>query len=122
MYRPLKEFAKQTDELKQLIVNYPDYPIVVLCNGEVCIDYDFSWWYAPHLSFGIGEILDCEQEVNDEKVYFDRDDFEDDLVNMLADSGEYDETTDEEFDKIVKEKLAEYEHYWKNVIEIRADV
>ena len=121
-YRPLDMFTKQTDELKKLIAEHPDYPIVVVVGGEVVADYDYGWWYAPYLSFSIGEILDCEQDVNDEKVYVDRDDFEEDLADILGDSGDYDETTDEEFDKIVQEELKKYEPYWKKVIEIRADV
>ena len=74
------------------------------------------------MSFSIGEILDCEQDVDDEKVYTDRYDFEEDLENVLADSGDYDEATDEEFDAIVKAELAKYEPYWKKVIKIMADV
>ena len=115
-------FTKQTDELKQLISEYPDYPIVVLCNYEVCNDDSYNWWYAPDLRFSIGEILDCEQDINDERVYTDRDEFEEDLADILGDSGDYDETTDEEFDAIVKAELAKYEPYWKKVIQIRADV
>ena len=121
-YRPLDMFTKQTDELKKLIAEYPDYPIVVMVANEVVADDFYGWWYAPSLSFSIGEILDCEQEVNDEKVYTDRDDFEEDLADILGDSGDYDETTDEEFDKVVQEELKKYEPYWKNVIQIRADV
>lgn len=121
-YRPLDMFTKQTDELKKLIAEHPDYPIVVVVGSEVVADCDYGWWYAPYLSFSIGEILDCEQDVNDEKVYVDRDDFEEDLADILGDSGDYDETTDEEFDKIVQEELKKYEPYWKKVIEIRADV
>ena len=121
-YRPLNMFTKQTDELKQLISEHPDYPIVVIVANEVVADNYYGWWYAPDLRFSIGEILDCEQDVNDEKVYTDRDDFEEDLAEILADSGDYDETTDEEFDAIVKVELAKYEPYWKNVIQIRADV
>ena len=30
-YKPLNMFLKQTDDLKKLIAEYPDYPIVVLC-------------------------------------------------------------------------------------------
>ena len=122
MYKPLNMFVKQTDELKQLISEYPDYPIVVVCNFEVCADSSYSWWYAPEIRFSIGEILDCEQYINDEKVYTDRDDFEEDLADILGDSGDYDETTDEEFDAIVKAELAKYEPYWKKVIKIMADV
>ena len=119
MYRPLNMFTKQTDELKQLISEHPDCPIVVLCNYEVCADDSYNWWYAPEIRFSIGEILDCEQDINDEKVYVDRDEFEEDLADILGDS---DETTDEEFDAIVKAELAKYEPYWKKVIQIRADV
>ena len=121
-YRPLNMFMKQTDELKKLIAEHPDYPIVVMVANEVVADDSYGWWYAPSLSFSIGEILDCEQDVNDEKVYVDRDDFEEDLADILGDSGDYDETTDEEFDKIVQEELKKYEPYWKKVIQIRADV
>ena len=121
-YRPLNMFMKQTDELKKLIAEHPDYPIVVIVANEVVADDFYGWWYAPSLSFSIGEILDCEQDVNDEKVYVDRNDFEEDLADILGDSGDYDETTDEEFDKIVQEELKKYEPYWKKVIQIRADV
>lgn len=121
-YRPLNMFMKQTDELKKLIAEHPDYPIIVIVANEVVADDFYGWWYAPSLSFSIGEILDCEQEVDDEKVYTDRDDFEEDLADILGDSGDYDETTDEEFDKIVQEELKKYEPYWKKVIQIRADV
>ena len=121
-YRPLNMFTAQTDELKKLIAEHPDYLIVVMVANEVVADDFYGWWYAPSLSFSIGEILDCEQEVNDEKVYTDRDDFEEDLADILGDSGDYDETTDEEFDKIVQEELKKYEPYWKKVIQIRADV
>ena len=122
MYKPLNMFTKQTDELKKLITEHPDYPIVVLCSNEVCADDDYNWWYAPDLYFSIGEILDCEQDINDERVYADRDEFEEDLIDILANSGDYDEATDEEFDAIVKAELAKYEPYWKKVIQIRADV
>ena len=122
MYKPLNMFAKQTDELKQLISEHPDYPIVVLCNYEVRNDDGYYWWYAPEIRFSIGEILDCEQYVNDERVYADRDEFEEDLTNKLADSGDYDDITDEEFDAIVEAELSKYEPYWKKVIQIWADV
>ena len=122
VYKTLNMLIKQTEELKKLIEEHPDYPIVVLCHSDVCANDDYNWWYAPTLSFAVGEVLDCEQDIDDMKVYCDRDDFEEDLANSLGDSGNYDEATDDEFDAIVRNKLAEYEPYWKKVIEIRADV
>ena len=121
-FKPLNMFTKQTDELKALIAEHPDYPIVVLCSYEVCAGDDFVWWYAPCLSFFIGEILDCEQDINDEVTYVDRDKFEEDLQDRLADDERYENLSDAEFDNIVKAELAKYEPYWKKVIVIRADV
>ena len=125
-FKPLNMFTKQTDELKELIAKYPDYPIVVIVSSDVVCDDYYGWWYAPEIRFGIGEILDCEQDINDEKVYVDRDEFEEDLADILGDRlndiGDYDEITDEEFDTIVKTELAKYEPYWRKVIQIYADV
>lgn len=119
-YKPLNMFVKQTDELKKLIAEHPDYPIVVIVAYEVCGDDSYGWRYAPELRFSIGEILDCEQDVNDARIYVDRDEFEEDLRDYLCD--DYENLSDEEFDKVVQNKMKEYEPYWKNVIQIRADV
>ena len=35
MYKPLNMFATQTDELKNLIAEHPDYSIVVMCSYDV---------------------------------------------------------------------------------------
>ena len=122
MYKPLNMFLKQTDELKELIAKYPDYPIVVIVDSEVVADYDYSWWYAPEIRFDIGEILDCEQDIDDEKTYIDRDELEEDLRDNLSWDEIYDKLSDEEFDKVVEKKLNEYEPYWKKVIKIYASV
>ena len=121
-YKPLNMFLGQTDELKRLIAEHPDYPIVVICASDVVSDNE-GWWYAPNLSYSRGEILDCEQDINDEKTYADRDDFEKDVQDYIeSNDGMCNAMTDEEFDRAVKEKVKEYEPYWKNVIIIWADV
>lgn len=120
-YKPLNMFTAKTDELKKLIREHPDYPIVVVCNSDVVADEN-GWWYAPEISFGTGVILDCEQDVNDEKVYVDEDDFEEDIRYMLEGREDLEDVSDEEFDRAVEEEMKKYEPYWKNVIEIRADV
>ena len=121
-YKPLNMFYKQTDELKQMIAEHPDYPIIVTCDSEVVADDGYAWWYAPSLYFSLGEILDCEQDINDEKVYVDKDEFREDISDKLADLDEYENLSNEEFDKVVSEKLAEYDSYWKPVIMIRATI
>lgn len=120
-YRPLDMFIKQTDELKELITKYPDYPIVVIVSNEVVGD-DYGWWYTPEISFGIGEILDCEQDIDEEKTYIDRDDFEEDVQYNVECDKNFENATDEEFNTEVKRIITEYEPYWRKVIQIRADV
>ena len=122
MYKPLNQCIAQSDELKKLIRENPDLPIVVMVDSEVCADDSFRWWFAPDIRFEVGDFLDCEQDVDDERVFDDKDDFEECLADRLGDGGDYDETSDEEFDRIVAEKLKEYEPYWKKVIYIRAMV
>ena len=122
MYKPLNMFLKQTDELKELIAKYPNYPIVVIVDSEVVADDYDAWWYAPEIRFDIGEILDCEQDINDEKTYIDKDEFKEDVEYYLSCYDGYETYTDEEFDKLVEEKYQEYEPYWKKVIQIRASV
>ena len=122
-YKPLNMFVKQTDELKELIKKYPDYPIVVLVGSEVVADDDYIWWYAPELKFKLAEILDCEQDVDDLKVYSDRDLFKEDIGYKIENSMDLNEEhTDEEFEKMVDDEYQKYEKYWKPVIAIYADV
>lgn len=121
-YRPLNMFIRQTDELKKIISEYPDYPIIVMVGSDVVADDYYGWWYAPCLSFSVGEILDCEQDINFDKVYTDKDEFKEDIIDRLSYDYDSKDLSDEEFDKIVKEKYQKYESYWKKVIEIRADV
>ena len=119
-YKPLNMFTAQTTELKRLIGMYPDYPIVILVDSDVVADDGYNWWYAPRIDFTVGELLDCEQDVNNEKTYIDRDDFKEDLETALSWDDENDDLTDEEFDALVEKKFSEYEPYWKKVIIVRA--
>lgn len=118
--RPLYGVVKKTDELKKLILENPDLPLVVLCDTDVCCGEDYASYFAPGVDFSIGEILDCDQEVNDERIFTDRDEFEEEVFNMLDCSGDYDNSSKEQLEARVKEILAEYEPYWKKCIVICA--
>jgi len=121
-FRPLNMFAEQTDELKRLIEEHPDYKIIVCVASEVVSEEEGSW-YAPSLSFRLGEILDIEQDINDEKIYTDRDDFEEDVRYCFeCDDSIPEDISEEEFDKLVEKEMQKYEPYWKDVIVIYADI
>lgn len=121
-YKPLNMFIEQTDELKNLIAEHPDYPIVVICNADVIGDDGYRSYYAPSLSFSIGEILDCDQNIDDQIVYTDRGEFWDDIEYLLCNQEEYANLSNEEFRNVVQEEYDKYEPYWKNVIQIHAGV
>lgn len=107
-------FAQQTDELKKLIAEHPDYQIVVLA-GEEAYGGDYAWMCCSDVRFAIGEILDTDYYDYDDAIITDRDRLEEIIEDRL-----YDEFEGDELDKAVKDKMAELEPYWKNVIFIYA--
>ena len=110
--------VKETDELRKLILENPDLPIVVLVGQDAnCGDY---WWtYCSEISFGIGEILDCDFYDYDDVVFTDRGRLEEYIEDVIFDSNV--SKTAEEWDKEKEKRLKEFEPYWKKVIEIKAD-
>ena len=109
--RPAK-LLTATDELRKLIVENPGLPLLVFA-GEDANSGDWSYCSCNSCYASLGEFLDCMQEVNDEKCYCDRDDFEDDLGDNVFGDGDL---TEEEYNKILAEKIKEYEPYWKPCI------
>lgn len=99
-------------ELRQLIIDNPDLPLVVFA-GEDSNSGDYMYTSCSYVSAYIGEFLDCQQTINDEKCYCERDDFEEDLADTLDD---YFEESDEAFAERVKQAVAEYDPYWKKCI------
>ena len=109
--------SKKSDELKKLILENPDLPIVVLA-GEEANGGDYSWMFCSHISFSIDEILDCDYVDYNDCVFTDRDYLEEYIENELYD--EYCEKSDEEYEAAIKQKLEELEPYWTKVIAIWA--
>ena len=120
-YKPLNMFLTQSDKLRELILENPDLPIIVSVDSDVVAD-DCGYWYAPELRFRIGEILDCEQPVNEERVYTDRDAFYEDVQYMVECEPGSENLTDEEFVSRVKETMAAFDSYWKPVIIIEGSI
>ena len=109
--------TKNTDKLKKLIAEHPDYPIVVLA-GEEANGGDHAWMYCSDISFGVDEILDHEICDYDDSVFTDRDRLEEFIEDMLYD--DYHEKPEAEYEAAIKAKLAELEPYWIKVITIWA--
>lgn len=114
MYR--LNLAKNTDELKRLIAEHPDYPIVVLV-GDASYDGESIWTYCSTIRFEVCELLDAEYYDYDDTTITDRDRLEELIEDRLYDSG----LEGDELDVAVKAKVAEFEPYWIDVIAIFAE-
>lgn len=113
------DLSKQTDELKQLILDNPDLPIVVLTETEVVADDSYGYWYGSNIKFNITEIIEYQGLYDNYfHVYEDREELEEKIANDLADDERYCDLSDEQFDAMLKIKMKEYEPMWTKVIAI----
>lgn len=110
--------VQDSSELRKLIQENPDLPIVVLAGEEANGGY-WGWMYCSSVSFCVDEILDCDFCDYDDTVFNDRDRLEEYIGDILY--NEYYNKSDEEYEAAIKNKLAELEPYWKKVIAIYAD-
>ena len=109
--------TQKTDELRKLILENPELPIVVLANEESACDY-WGWTFCSSISFHIEEILDYDFYDYDDRVFVDRERLEEKIADDLWD--EYHDKSEEEYDAAVERELEIYEPYWKKVIAIYA--
>lgn len=112
-----------TEKLRKLIQENPDLPLVFIVESDVVADCDYVTWFVPRIDCHIGEILDCEQSINDERIYTDRDEFEEDVEDFFFNSYEFmNEETEEELERKVKDEIKKYEPYWKKCIIVEGGV
>lgn len=109
------DLLHSADELKQLIVENPDLPIVVFAGSDTTTG-DYTCASCNYVSAAKGEVLDCAQRIDEDKCYTDRDEFEYDVFAVLQGKEQYDKLTDDEFYSVVKDKVAEYDAFWKPCI------
>lgn len=112
-----------TDELRKLIVENPNLPLLVFVGEDATSDYYYT--ACGRCTAYIGEFLDCIQEVNNERCYMERDTFEEDLsdfyYNLMYNDSNSKQYSESEFERFIDEKLKEYEPYWKKCIILFAD-
>ena len=117
------DLTTKSDELKKLIEENPDLPIVVLA-GECANDGEEQSMYCSDIRFYIDEILDCEVPYM-EYVETDRVNFEEQIEEWLWDemggNDKDSKLSETVFEEALKETKEKYEPYWKKVIAIHAD-
>ena len=89
-----------TSNLRQLILENPDLPLIIFCGEE-------SWggnWAYTQADASKGEIQMLTL-YND--VWIDEDDYRDHLMDDLCNEAEYKDLSDEDFDNMIDQKIAE---------------
>lgn len=104
-------------ELRKLILENPGLPLLIFA-GEDCNSGDYSYMSCSTVSASVGEFLDFQQTVNDERCYTDRDEFQEDLEDKLYQTFD---GSDKEFEEYAEEILCEYDPYWKPCIIVYVD-
>lgn len=103
-------FINREEGFRRLLNENPELPIVSFILVDVregCQEIDCS------IRAEIGEVLNCTVKPDEGRVYYDREDLEEDLRFYLDGI-----TTDseEEFEQMIKDQMKMYEPYWVKCI------
>lgn len=107
-------------ELRKLIAENPDLPIVVLAGEEANNGGNYYWMYCSSVSASIEEILYIHTPYDEDAIFTDKDYFEEAVCDALNNK-ETSELSEDEFDSLVKAEIAKYEPYWRKVIAVYAN-
>lgn len=101
-------------EIIELIKENPELEIVVMASTQELTD-EYGWLLLEKLRI---EVSDIYKSLDNEKLYFDKEEIVEELREYLADNKEYVNMSDEEYDKMCEEKANEY--FYKKAIVIWA--
>lgn len=90
---------KDTSELRKLILENPDLPLLIFANEDVN-NGDYSYTLADVNSVSIQKLA----LYNDEQ-WFDEDEFEEEIADKMSMDDEYKNLSGADFDKAFKEKI-----------------
>lgn len=106
------DLLHSADELRRLIIENPDLPLLVFAGENANDGGDFPYMSCSSVTARVGEFLDYPQTVNECRCYTDRDEFREDVENDNADF----DGSDREFEQFVENILSKYEPFWKPCI------
>lgn len=98
----IKTSLKDTRELRQLIIDNPDLPLIIFAGEESWHDFSsYEMTYAHDI--GIEELTSYKD------MYLTKDDFEDMLTDDLSCENEYKNLSDDEFNKVIDDMVIKAE-------------
>lgn len=91
-----------TTELKKLILENQDLPLLIFC-GEYCNNGYYGYMQADVNSVSVQELTLYGE------LWLEKEDYEDMLSNDLCDEEEYENLSDKEYVEMIKQKVSETE-------------
>ena len=115
------DLLHSTDMLRKLILDHPDWPLLVQVDGD-SHDDQFMSTVCTNVTAEEGEILDLQPSPfgSYDHICTDRDDLEERARAWFEDGDGFKKLSDEEFDKAVKAEVAKYDPYWRKCIIVHA--
>lgn len=93
---------RDTTILRNLILENPDLPVLIFCGEDA---WNGEWGYtSAQASSGKVEELTLYSD-----QWMDRDDYEEALADNLADEEEYKDLSDDDYEKMIQEKVEQTE-------------
>lgn len=110
-----------SSELRELMAKNPTLPIVVLADEDSAAD-GYCWTYCSSVRYALGWLLDVKTPYDDAdgRVFSDKDDFENAIIDAFQDDKKHDHLSDQEFFEAVQNEMKKYEDDWQRVIAIYA--
>lgn len=116
------QLIHDSTELRQLIAEHPDLPIVVIAGEEAgCAEY--AWTYCTSVKACLTRLLDIRTPYDhDEKVFDDEGDFEDAVTDHVAYIFEYGQPDypGQTLEEKIKAEIEKYKPFWRDAIAIYA--
>lgn len=113
--QPSLSLAWNTAPLRELILEHPSLPLLVLVERNAALD-EYRFTAASAISAEIGEFLDFPQNIQPEALYTSRADFQEDVEALALDNCP-DASSAQAF---LQNTLKEHAPYWKPCILLRA--
>ena len=97
---------KDTTELRKLIIENPDLPLIIFC-GEESWDGEHDYSSASASKGSIQELTLYDDGYD--SIWMEKEDYAERLSYELSDMEEYKDMTNKEYDKMIEDKVAEAE-------------
>jgi hypothetical protein len=109
----MMEAIQVNKDIVRLAAQHPDLPVVALVKEECVPDDGYRSWYCQFASASVKQFVLMESDDCSYAMY-DKTEAADEVCERMANSGDYEDISDAEFDEIVRKRVSELE--WQEAI------